>query len=252
MTADAYRRHIPFEEISNFRDLGGYRTQGGHTIAWRNLFRSGSFQHMTRDDLTRLREEIGVTSVIDLRSTGEVEKQGIGLLMEAGIEYYSLPFITSSGERRLKDPFSRFSNIGEFYLYLVSQVDIGRRVVDALEVIAEPKNYPLVFYCAMGKDRTGILAAILLSLLGVSNEDIIEDYVLSGPHVEKPDSRMDNDPRMSEFVRNLPGYFFEAVPESMALFLSTLQQEHGSIKGYVTAQGASASLYDRLHRALLI
>lgn len=251
MTADSYSRHIPFEEVNNFRDLGGYQTQDGRVVAWRRLFRSGAFHNMTTDDLTRLREEIGLTTVIDLRSTIEMERQGVGLLSESGIEYYSLPFITSRGEGKLREPFS-FSNMGEFYLFLVKHKEISRRVVEALEIIAEPENHPLVFCCAMGKDRTGILAAITLSLLGVFDEDIIEDYTLSALYMEEWVKRMHNDSDIPEFARHLPRFFFKAAPESMALFLSTLQREYGSIRGFVEAQGIDASLISRLEEALLV
>lgn len=252
MIDGSYSRHIPFEEVSNFRDLGGYQTQDGRTIAWRRLFRSGNFLYMTRDDLIRLNEEIGLSSVIDLRSAREVEKQGIGLLSEARVEYHNIPFITGSGERKLRDPFSGFSNMGEFYLYLVNQSEIGQQVIAALQIIAEPENHPLVFCCAMGKDRTGILAAITLSVLGVSDEDIIEDYALSGPHIEELDNRMRKDAKIPEFAKHLPDFFFKATPESMDFFLSALQREYGSVRGYVEAQGIDVSLIRRLEKALLI
>jgi len=252
MMAESYYREIPFEAVRNFRDLGGYQTQNGRTVAWRRLFRSGDLRNMTRGDLTMLTEEIGLTSVIDLRSTVELEQQGGGLLSEAGISYYSIPFITGGGERKLREPFSAFSNMGELYLYLVNQGGLGRRVVEALEVIAEPQNHPVVFHCAMGKDRTGILAAIILSVLGVADEYIIDDYTMSAPYMEELINSMNHDPKMAEFARHLPGFFFEAAPESMSLFLSTMQREYGSVRGYIETQGVDASLTYRLEKALLI
>ena len=91
--AESYTRHIKFENVINFRDLGGYRARDGYIVAWRRLFRSGDFRNMTRNDLNLLTEEIGLNSVIDLRSSIEVERQGIGLLAETDIKYHNISFI---------------------------------------------------------------------------------------------------------------------------------------------------------------
>ena len=247
-----YPRQIHFEKVLNFRDLGGYKARGGRTVMWRRLFRSAELANMTRNDFNRLKEEIGPISVIDLRSDTERERRGIGLLSEAGVRYHHISFITDGGdqrgdERRYKD----FTNMGDFYVYLVRNGQFGRRIIEALEVIAAPENHPLVFHCAVGKDRTGLLAAILLSVLGVRDEDIIEDYTLSAPSIKEFFARFIRDPKTAEFARNIPGFFWEAVPESMALFLAGLKKEYGSTRDYLTAQGADTSLVSRLENALL-
>jgi protein-tyrosine phosphatase len=248
---ESYPRHIKFENVINFRDIGGYRAKDGYIVAWRRLFRSGDFRNMTRSDLNLLTEEIGLTSVIDLRSSIEVERQGIGLLAETDIKYHNISFIV--GADRVEDErlFREFTNMGQFYLHLLRHSEFGERIVAALEIIAETENHPLVFNCAIGKDRTGILAAILLSVLGVEDEDIIEDYSLSTPYMEELLRRIRSDPEIARAIEPLPAYFWEAAPESMSLFLSTLRREHGSIESYLKSQGAEPSLIPRLERALL-
>ena len=91
MTQYSYPRHIKFESVLNFRDLGGYRTQRGQTVAWRRLFRSGELHYMTKRDMVRLKEEIKLRSVIDLRNSMELEQVGVGLLNEIGVKYYNIP-----------------------------------------------------------------------------------------------------------------------------------------------------------------
>jgi len=253
VTVHSYSRHIKFEEVLNFRDLGGYRTRGGHMVAWRRLFRSGELHHMTSRDITRLKEEIRLRSVIDLRSSIRLEQLGVGPLNEVGVKYYNVPFIiiTDSDDDKEKELFRGFSNSGEVYLYRVRNKEYGRRIIEALEIIAEPDNHPLVFHCNAGKDRSGILAAIVLGILGVADEDIIEDYTLTAPYMKEFINRWNNDPKTAEVHKNLPEYQLEASPESMALFLSTLKREYGSVRGYVEAQGAEVSLIHRLEKALL-
>jgi protein-tyrosine phosphatase len=249
--AELYPRHIKFENVINFRDLGGYRARDGYIVAWRRLFRSGDFRNMTRSDLNLLKEEIGLTSVIDLRSSVEVERQGVGLLAETDIKYHNISFIVGADRAEDERLFREFTNMGQFYLHLVRHSEFGKRVVAALKIIAEPENHPLVFNCAIGKDRTGILAAILLSVLGVDDEDIIADYSLSTPYMEELLERIRSDPEIARAIEPLPAYFWEAAPESMSLFLSTLRREYGSMRNYLKAQGAESSLVHRLESALL-
>jgi len=248
---EQYSRHIIFESVSNFRDIGGYKTHKGHTVAWRRVFRSGEFAKITRNDFQRLMEEIGLTSVIDLRSKFEVERQGIGLLAEADIRYCNIAFMTDDDPGANASRYAHCTNMGEFYLEMARQKDYGQRITEALEVIADPKNHPIVFHCAVGKDRTGMLASVLLSLLGVAEKDIIEDYALSEPYMDELLARLKNNPQKNDPPLDIPEYFWKASPESMALFLTTLRQEYGSVEGYLKAMGMEPSLVGRLERALL-
>jgi len=249
--AEQYSRHVKFENVMNFRDLGGYRARDGCTVAWRRLFRSGEFRNLTRGELERLTGEIGLTSVIDLRSSMEVERQGIGLLAEADIKYCNIAFKTDDDPGANASRYEHCTNMGEFYLEMARQKDYGKRIIEALEVIADPKNHPMVFHCAVGKDRTGMLAAVLLSLLGVAEKDIIEDYALSEPYMDELLARLKNNPQKNDPPMDIPDYFWKASPESMNLFLSTLKREYGSIEEYLAEQGADSSLVRRLESALL-
>jgi protein-tyrosine phosphatase len=245
-------RHIAFDAVLNFRDLGGYPTRDGRRVAWRRLFRSGDFLHMTEGDLRRLTVDIGITSVIDLRSSPEVTEHGIGLLARANIRYHNISFIAGGNREEDERLLQQLTSMGEFYLHLVRQGGFGGLILRALEIIAGAENHPLVFHCAMGKDRTGILAAVLLGILGVEDRHIIEDYALSTPYIEEFDRQLRSNPEIAGEIEKLPGYLFEATPESMSLFLSTLHREYGSVKGYLEAQGAGPDLFPRLEKALLV
>lgn len=247
MTKQSYPRQIRFEAVFNFRDLGGYWTPGGQTVAWRRLFRSSELHHMTSHDIIQLKEEIRLRSVIDLRSSRQLEP--LSPLNEVGVEYYNIPLIgRGNGPENVRPDFS---NMGEVYSYLVRHEEFGRRVVEALEIIAEPSNLPLVFHCSAGKDRTGILTAIVLGILRVTDEDIIEDYTLTAPYMKELIIRWNNDAGAAEALKNVPEYLLEASPESMISFLSTLKREYGSARGYVEAHGAGVSLTHRLETSLL-
>lgn len=250
--AEKHNRHIYLKSVTNLRDIGGYKARNGKTIVWRRIFRSGELVRLTREDFQIIKEEIRPVSLLDLRSTFEVERHGIGLITEANVKYYNVSFVADGGDREANERrYRKFTNMGEFYLDLVQDKEFGQCIIEALEVIAEPKNHPLVFHCAVGKDRTGILAAVLLSVLGVEDKDIIEDYSLSGPYMEKLLKNVNNDPGLAEAAKALPGYFWEATPDSMALFLAEIRREYGSVEDYLKAQGVEPSLTHRLEMALL-
>ena len=113
---------------------------------------------MTPNDITRLKEEIQLSTVIDLRNPRGQEKQReIDLQAKIGATYYNVSFRdgrTLSWEKEL-ELYQVFSNMGEVYLYRIRQKEYGRRIVKALEIIADPGNHPLVFHCSVGKGPFG-------------------------------------------------------------------------------------------------
>ena len=242
-----------FKSISNFRDLGGYKTGNGGMVAWRRVFRSGELARIDEEDYRRLKEEIKLATVIDLRSDFEIERQGIGLSAGTGIKYHNVSFLADGGNNKADEQrYRNITNMGEFYVLITRNKGFGTSIVKALEIIAERQNHPLVFNCTIGKDRTGILAGILLSALGVEDRDIIEDYTLSGPYVEVVRQKLISEGKMPEEVKPLPDFFWKASPESMKTLLNALRRDFGSIESYLESMGSADSLTERLKAALLV
>ena len=249
---EAYSRHIKLERVLNFRDIGGYRTGDGRTVAWRRVFRSGTLIRITPADATCLTGEIGLNFILDLRSDLETAK-GICPLVQSGIGYYNLPLMTDGGNKEEEDRlFGQMTNVGQFYLYLLENPEFGKKLVANLEIIAVSDKHPLVYHCAVGKDRTGILTAALLSVLGVNDKDIIEDYTLSAPFMKILLSNFENDPELVKEHGHLPSYFWEATAESMELFLGTLKHDYGSVTQFLFTQGMDPALAEDLKKALLV
>ena len=244
----SYSREIKFDGIINCRDLGGYRAKGGRTIAERRLFRSGYVHPATVRDLNRLKEELKLTSVINLRHNKAGQQKEVSLLIEGGIKYFNTPFFNYQQEEINYD----FTNMGEAFLFRIRHKEYAKPIINALEIIADPKNLPLLFHCGAGKDRSGLVAAFVLSVVGVAESDIIADYILSAPYMRELVTNMMNDPGTPEEEKNLPAYSWDATAESMALFLSGLKQEFGSARGYLEINGADKSLFVRLEKALLV
>jgi protein-tyrosine phosphatase len=257
MPIQQYPREIKFDAIFNFRDLGGYQAKDNHTVAWRRLFRSGELRNMTQHDTDILKKELRIKTAIDLRSSHGISSLGIGLLDELEIKYYSIPLYVAlpidSRENAIeKALFRSFTDLGEIYAYVIREPAVGQNIIKILEIIADRDNLPLVFHCNAGQSRTGIIAAVVLSVLGVSDQDIIRDYTLTDPHMHGFVKRWNADPKTADVHKTIPPYENEAKAESIVFFLSALKREYGSVREYLEMQGAEKSLFDRLEQALLI
>ncbi|MFF0272771.1 MULTISPECIES: tyrosine-protein phosphatase [unclassified Streptomyces] len=224
------RRHIPFQRLHNFRDLGGYRTDDGGTVRWETLYRSDSLAKLAGPDpadLERFRA-LGVATVIDLRYPWEIAAKG-RLPETEEVSWHNLSIEHRPYDQAEIDPdldpwrylADRFAEVAE---------DGAVELRTALEVIAAADG-PLVFHCASGKDRTGLLAAVVLSLLGVPDEEILADFALT----ERATERLVADWRAAHPGRALrwPSYG-RAPADVIRLFLEDLRARYGSVDAYVT------------------
>jgi len=251
---EEYPRVITFENIPNFRDLGGYTARGGKKVASGRLYRSGMLLDMTPADKARLKNDIRLKTVIDLTTPDEPKKTRENrLLEEIGVKYFNIPFRPDVPNYYQVEMamYVNHSTMGAVYLERMRHSGFGRKLIGALEMIADPAYHPLDFHCSQGKDRTGILAAVLLSLLGVAEKNIIYDYHLSDGSAEEVRSKIVNDPSTREEIRNLPDYCWRAVPESMTDFFEGVKKEYGSGVSYLKMHGADKTLVKRLEKALL-
>lgn len=240
------RRHIPFDRLHNFRDMGGYRTADGGTVRWETLYRSDSLAKLAGSDLDRFRE-LNVATVIDLRYPWEIAAKGRLPESEASVAWHNLSIEHRPYDQAEIDPdldpwrylADRFAEVAE---------DGVAELRTALEVIAAAEG-PLVFHCASGKDRTGLLAALVLGLLDVPDEEILADFALT----ELATERLIADWRAAHPGRELrwPGYG-RAPAEIMRLVLADLRARYGSLYAYVTGPvGLDPSVVTALRARLM-
>ncbi len=243
-------RHIPFEGAYNFRDLGGYRTTDGKTVKWRRLFRSDDLRTMTEADAARARE-LGVATVIDLREAYAGERDGDGPLAEPPVRYVSMPLVSDSS--RALDKQIELGSLAAFYLWRLGQPAYGRRLVELIELISEPGVCPAVFHCTAGKDRTGVLAAMTLGVLGVEDDDIVRDYAMTDQFMPKVLERSRTNPNAEATAsqQTAPSFTKEARAETMRAMLDGVKAEHGSVRAYLEKHGLDNALLQRLEDTLL-
>jgi protein-tyrosine phosphatase len=243
----APERRIGLSGPVNFRDLGGYDTVDGRRVRWRRLFRSDSLSPVTADDARLLTEELGLLAVVDLRTRRELDREGRGGLADVALHYHHVPLIEEV-ETGPDGPFER--SLTDAYARLLDES--AGRISDALAAIAsEVAEHPTVFHCTAGKDRTGIVAALVLALLGVSDEDIVSDYVLTQDVMPE---MMERFPRRR--LRNseglpYPSPIMRAEADTMHHTLAVLAEDYGSAAGWVQRASVDSEVVTKLRAALL-
>jgi protein-tyrosine phosphatase len=234
------------EGAVNFRDLGGYEGLDGRTIKWRHLFRADGLSHLSSQDHEVIRK-LGVATVIDLRTFQEVERDRFDV-EATPVTYHHVPFLKKvhSAEEFENVPFL----LRDSYAKMLS--DASHEIRRAVEVVADETNHPVIFHCAAGKDRTGVLAALLLGLLGVADETIVEDYALTaramGNLLERLIAR---NPEIADRLAGRDAGIFSAEPENMERLLGIIHEQWGPIEAFAASIGIESATIDALRSGLL-
>lgn len=207
-------RWIEMEGAHNFRDMGGYRTADGQQTRWHVLYRSSELAKLTADDCDAF-ARLGIGTVIDLRNRlspaplfgGDVQ------CVHDCAEVIGLPMLI------VKDDH----DVARYALTVQAYQEQFRRVFDML---ADAERYPMLIHCAAGKDRTGIVMALLLSMLGVDRETVMEEYELSAR-------------------------FYDDLPVQRMAYLLAEVERAGGIEGYLESLGITAQTQQRIQENLL-
>jgi protein-tyrosine phosphatase len=233
----------------NFRDLGGYRTTDGRMVAWRRLFRADGLNRLTASDRSQL-AELGLTTVIDLRTQDEAEQRGSFPVDEVPVRYVSLPLTDVLPAAEDLPDWREAAYVATRYGAMVSEG--GPVLTSAIGVLASADALPAVVHCSAGKDRTGVLSALVLAFLGVPDETIVEDYALSADAMERLLERLKAEyPEAQEVVEQFAPAILHVVPETMEQFLAALHLEYGSYDELADSLGLVEAV-GRLRRTVLV
>lgn len=238
---------VAFERLHNFRDLGGYPASDGRRTRRGVLYRSDSLGKLrTEGDVERF-QGLGVRTVIDLRYPWEIEKAG------RVPEFDGLHYVNLSIEHQPYDQGSLGSDIDPWRFladrYLEVAKDGVKEIREVLDVIADPESGTTVFHCASGKDRTGLIAMLVLTLVGASEASVVEDFTLT----ESATERLVADWKAFYPGRELTWPAYARAPEEpMVLFLTELKAEYGSVEAYAATElGVDEELVRALRAKLL-
>jgi protein tyrosine/serine phosphatase len=213
------------------------------------VFRSDGLHHLSDGDVDRLCGELGLGLVIDLRSLDEVEEDGVGLI-GARARVHSLPLFphARSSKARTQAEVGVPSDMGElYYLMLMAARDPIAEVVRMLS----SSDAPAVFHCSAGKDRTGVISALLLSLLDVPEKTIIADYAFSRQNIGQINERLSHSETYQHLMANLPDGAYDADPAAMESLLARVRDEHGSMNEWAEQAGIDTNTREALKATLL-
>jgi len=226
--SDSPARHLSLAGASNFRDLGGYPTKDGRTVRWRQIFRSNHLGHLTGDDAAVLRK-LGVKSAFDFRGTAERAEALCGL---PEITVHSLPVeptvvaalrAIAAGGAPLSTSHA-VEVMRDSYRSYVQQNTPRYRTLFA-HLLQD--SAPLVIHCTAGKDRTGFACALILHTLGVSDEVISEDYLLTNRFYRRdPNSGSDLPDDVKQVLGSVQTSFLGAAFEA-------INADYGDLETYL-------------------
>ncbi|HZJ27379.1 MAG TPA: tyrosine-protein phosphatase [Acidimicrobiia bacterium] len=245
---------VPLDGPVNFRDVGGYPGADGRTVRSGRVFRSDSLSTMSDADVRHVVDELGLRTVVDLRAGHEVDQFPHGSLASTGVKFLHLPILDETRrDRTEREPGSpdpeTFSTDRLYSLMLERFAD---RIAGVLGVVADGATHPVVFHCAAGKDRTGIVAALVLAILGVDDDTIANDYSRSADvmalMVERHRVAADERGGVAEVAHQK--YPVEA--SVMLAMLAGLRAAHGTIAGYAVDAGLEPGAIDRLRAEMLV
>jgi protein-tyrosine phosphatase len=222
----------------NFRDLGGYVAQDGRTVRWNTLFRSGTTHAMTARDIAAL-EARHIRYAYDLRSNRERSSRPTRLTAVAQLEvrYLEHEHLPGDLQEAMKSPHAGPQQSRQLmislYRELPNQFSAAYRTL--FQHIADG-DLPLVFNCTAGKDRTGVAAALLLTAIGISREQILEDYMLTERFFERSCEMILADAR-ALFLKDVDRAVWEPLmrvhPDYLNAMFDELMATHGSVEHYM-------------------
>lgn len=231
------QQFVPTENVFNLRDVGGWNALGGKKVRTGQVFRSDNFGQATEADIDHVVNHLGVKHVIDLRRAEEWEESGRFPEID-GVEFHHLELLHVKWEQiglrvnGLSDEAAVVEFLRHRYSGMLESGYVSVR--DSLDVIASGE--PVIFHCMAGKDRTGIIAAVLLSILGVADEDIAADYELT-----RVGSARWRQWRDAKFGKPAVEGGIDTPAEAMLQTIAEMNARFGSMGRYAEATGFKGS-----------
>lgn len=264
-------RTMDIDGMNNFRDLGGYPTRDGRHVRWGLLFRSDQIYNASPKGLVELKE-LGIKTIIDYRSNHEIAKYPNP---DMGKEIRSYQLDPNAHTAELSAQFTsdkeneditliksivlesqrgtlvnQYDMVIEQYRNFVHKADAQSAFKEYLQLLANKENIPLVQHCRGGKDRTGFGAMLLLAVLGVDEENIVYDYMITGQNrQERNIYKMEQYRKHTQDAKVLD-YLYSLIDTKEVFIQTSLEailEEYASVANYVVqVLGLKQELIDKL------
>ncbi len=235
---------LPLRQTYNTRDLGGYASSTGSVTRWQVFLRSDEPAFCEQDDIDYL-INYGLQTVIDLRSAVECRQAPNPFATLDQVHYRNIPlgFDDIADDVSLEDLNNAVPGLANFYLYILQKKHY--QVREIIELMIDRLPHATLFHCVVGKDRTGVIAMLLLSLAEVSQGDIITNYEVTFSHIRQ-------NPRMKQVLSEAPIEIMQSKPEFILPAYDLIHQEYGGAAQYLESIGISPERVAKLKSHLLV
>ncbi|MCM3338612.1 tyrosine-protein phosphatase [Paenibacillus sp. MER TA 81-3] len=236
-------RVLPLAGGSNFRDLGGYAASDGRRVRWGRLYRAAELSELTVDDVSYL-DSLHLRALCDFRDSDEVASMPSPPLQAVNSNH--VPLVQLSGStaiRHSRDVIRQPSafNTGEQGQLLVnlnrSLVHSTAGIRSVFELLLREDGTPLLFHCTAGKDRTGLISALILIAIGVPKETVMHDYMLTNRYLNVFNLRLKTEAWMADrhglVNPDVLQAVMEARPEYLTAAFEEMEQAYGGVHPYL-------------------
>lgn len=215
---------LPLNTTYNTRDLGGIPANKGSYVKWNKVLRSDDVSYLDEEDMAFLADR-GIKIMIDLRTKNERETTGYTLDSQPEFKNYNISLMISDDVMDITKSDTEMT-LGDFYCRLLDESKVMFK--DIFNIFYAESSTGVLFHCAAGKDRTGVVAALLLNLLGVSDTDIIANYEVTYSHLSQNEAL--NVPESHKHLMN-------SDRDNIILFLEALKETYDDANNYLLACG---------------
>ncbi|WP_373485384.1 tyrosine-protein phosphatase [Acetobacterium malicum] len=227
------KRLIQLENSINIRDIGGYTGMDGRKIKWRKVIRSEELAHLSDKDVDYF-AALRLKHVFDFRNKSKSERQADRLPKTA--QYHLIPIFSSADMGLDHKDFTKPGMVDEFmrHIYKIQTEDRAQCFAEVLKYLTESSEYPILYHCTNGKDRTGFMTYLILSILGVPEDVILSDYTLTNLTFDESYNLLGN--IMSEEL-GIENYhlweFYGVKPDWLKISMDYVNSNFGNVETYL-------------------
>ena len=253
-------RHFNFKKVLNFRDVGGIRTADGKQIKWGRIYRSGKLEKLKPQEFDAMKA-LNIKTVVDLRTVGEVAHAPDNIPSNEGMDWVHIPIsgitdeeLEQTNKEIRKQSAEEFDGAGKMETVMARFADQGvEDFAKIFRLLLDDDESSLVYHCSAGKDRTGLLTALILSSLGVPEEVIMKEYLLSNYYRY---DKIERNARLGARILGIETAASRAImdvrPNYLNASFGVIKSKYGSIQNYLQeGLGLSPQDLDRMKELYL-
>lgn len=230
--------------LVNLRDVGGLPLVSGGFTNRGLLFRSESLQEASDADADLLIQQHRIGSVIDLRSASETISEGRGPLAQSSVVYVNVPLNPAPIDLVSAEGLPAGALTARVYRGFVDDPNGALPMI--FRILPDLLRTPTLVHCAAGKDRTGLVIAMILEIVGVTRDAVVTDYLASEVNNHRVNEMLARSPRYRAHMSTVNPEFYEVHEHAIRTYLDSLDQDYGGVRGWAEHRGISLDQLDRI------